>query len=250
MELIVSIDDTDNIESSGTGVLAQGIARIIIENSWGICERVSRHQLLLDDGIPYTSHNSAMVFRCTIEDEYFQELVKAAQDYLINNSAIGSDPGLCIVNVDMLTNQEELLRFSQSAQQKVLNKKQAYTLAKRLNIHLSEHGGTGQGVIGALAGAGLRMSGDDGEMRGTLQGLEEGRVYSAKQLIVQQGIDQIKDLADYRLQEGDKITIGNKAKTILQDGKWTLLVYRKKDKKGWKSCSKQQRRMFGAGRNV
>jgi len=48
----------------------------------------------------------------------------------------------------------------------VLTKKEAYPLAEKLGIHLSEHGGTGDGVVGALAESGLRMTGNHCRFRG------------------------------------------------------------------------------------
>ena len=52
--------------------------------------------------------------------------------------------------------------FGYRAKQVVLTKSNAYKLAKKLDIHLSEHGGSGQGVIGALAGVALRLTANDG----------------------------------------------------------------------------------------
>jgi hypothetical protein len=61
-----------------------------------------------------------------------------------------------------------LIAFGQSAKVAVKTKQQAYELAAELGIDLTEHGGTGQGVIGALAGLGLRLSGQDGRVKGQL----------------------------------------------------------------------------------
>ena len=45
----------------------------------------------------------------------------------------------------------------------------AYLLAEQFpELSLSEHGGTGDGVIGALAGVGLRLSGSDGRIKGKI----------------------------------------------------------------------------------
>ncbi len=84
-------------------------------------------------------------------------------------SAPGSDPGLCVAAPALLTEAERLIAFGQAAKQQVLSKEAAYLLGDELGVHLSEHGGSGQGVVGALAGAGLRLGGNDGRLKGKLQ---------------------------------------------------------------------------------
>ena len=64
MEILVCIDDTDNIESRGTGELASMLADDLENNGWGLCRPVTRHQMLIHPDIPYTSHNSSMCFIC------------------------------------------------------------------------------------------------------------------------------------------------------------------------------------------
>lgn len=50
MKLLISIDDTDNIESRGTGQVAELLAEGIAANDWGTCGPVTRHQLLIHPG--------------------------------------------------------------------------------------------------------------------------------------------------------------------------------------------------------
>ena len=59
MNIFIGIDDTDNLESRGTGRLARSIAADLGKtyDLYG----VTRHQLLVHPDIPYTSHNSAAV---------------------------------------------------------------------------------------------------------------------------------------------------------------------------------------------
>jgi len=47
MKIVLCIDDTDNLESRGTGELASILAREIEENSWGMSRFITRHQLLV-----------------------------------------------------------------------------------------------------------------------------------------------------------------------------------------------------------
>ena len=123
---------------------------------WGRFPMISRHQLRVHTGIPYTSHNSAMVFEAetAVEQECVIEFLG---QYLTRHSAPGPAPGLCIVPQLRPNAQEALIFYGRRAKQEVLTKDEAYALAKDIGAHLSEHGGTGGGVIGALAGIGLRL---------------------------------------------------------------------------------------------
>lgn len=58
MQMLVSIDDTDNLESRGTGEIASLLAKLLEEREWGKAQVITRHQLLVHPDIPYTSHNS------------------------------------------------------------------------------------------------------------------------------------------------------------------------------------------------
>lgn len=167
-KLYICIDDTDNLESVGTGHLADDMAEAIVRNGWGIRSRVTRHQLYVHDDIPYTSHNSSMCFEANVKSYCIQEMTQYFIEYLEKNHAKGSDPGLCIVDCTTLTVEtaEALISFGKRAKKEVLTKDEAYEFARKRDIHLSEHGGTGVGVIGALAGCGLRLTGNDGRFRG------------------------------------------------------------------------------------
>jgi hypothetical protein len=59
MSIFAGIDDTDNLESRGTGRLTRSIAAEP-GKTYGLYG-VTRHQLLVHPDIPYTSQNSAAV---------------------------------------------------------------------------------------------------------------------------------------------------------------------------------------------
>ncbi len=67
MKTIISIDDTDNEHSPGSGQLADDLAQeLILYRLVTEASDISRHQLFVHDLVPYTSHNSAMCFTvCT-----------------------------------------------------------------------------------------------------------------------------------------------------------------------------------------
>lgn len=248
MKMLLSIDDTDNLESIGTGDLAQIIAQSIEEEGFGLCKKVTRHQLYVHDDIPYTSHNSSMCFEVKAEHDQLQDLIECAKNILVAKSAEGSDPGLCVVACGLLTVDEanELIAFGHSAKEEILQKDEAYNLAKKLNIHLSEHGGTGQGVIGALAGAGLRLSGNDGRFKGKLNIEVENNVISVTELSRYDEIDLVQSIDGKLVSENDKVLLGEKIKTVLLDHKAVLLVTPLHGSKNatWQSCNKQQLKKY------
>ncbi|WP_342345817.1 hypothetical protein [Shewanella dokdonensis] len=75
------------------------------------------------------------------------EIKALAVAHLRQESAAAADPGLAIVHLPQLDDAEALLTFGKAAKQQVLTKTDAYQLAQQLNIDLSEHGGTGQGLL-------------------------------------------------------------------------------------------------------
>ena len=55
----IGIDDTDNLTSRGTGSRARELIELLEEKKLAKGLAVTRHQLLVDDRVPYTSHNSS-----------------------------------------------------------------------------------------------------------------------------------------------------------------------------------------------
>jgi tRNA(Ile2) C34 agmatinyltransferase TiaS len=248
IRILVSIDDTDNLESRGTGHLAAILSDEIESRGWGQCRPVTRHQMLVDPRIPYTSHNSVMCFPARIEPTFLAPLTQFAQEFLERESAEGSDPGLCIINTETLKDRDALMEFGRRAKQTVLTKDEAYSLARYLCVHLSEHGGTGMGVIGALAGCGLRLTGNDGRYRGHYQVDTETDHLTAGELMRQTGVDVVKSLDGLILEKEEAVRIGEKVKAVRQDGKKILLVFAgstgQTGRSSWQTCTKEQLKVF------
>jgi len=248
MKILVAIDDTDNIDSRGTGELAEILSRSLDKNDWGQGGPVTRHQMLVHPDIPYTSHNSAMCFSADIAGKKLNDFSNFAQDFLERESAPGSDPGLCIVKMDDLPSKDELINFGYSAKKTILTKDDAYDLAQRLRIHLSEHGGTGLGVIGAIAGTGLRMAGNDGRFKGHFKIKSHDDTVTVKDLKEQSGVDSVNLLDGPPLEDNDMVLLGKKIKAVLIKNKAIIPVSPiENDSNGkaqWQTCSKQQLRKF------
>jgi hypothetical protein len=105
----------------------------------------------------------------------------------------------------------------------VLTKQEAYDLAYYLGIHLSEHGGTGDGIIGAMAGVGLRLSGNHGEAKGLLKRIENQKL-TAKTLMETYEIECIETILGEPVPETAEILIYRPTKVILKNHRFTLLV--------------------------
>lgn len=231
MQTFVCIDDTDNIREKSTGKLAQAIIGDIEKRGMGKCSYVTRHQLFFHPAIPYTSHNSAMCFVVDHETNIYEPLKSLAIDFLLNESAEGSDPGLCIAQVEKLTDEDKevLMTYGRRAKQEILTKEIAYKTAKQLGVHLSEHGGTGDGIIGALAGVGLRLTGSDGRIRGRVTFPSLGNVLTVKEILDNSTIDEVRSLEGEAISEDYRVILGEKIKTVFLDYKEVLFIYKKFD---------------------
>ena len=182
-----------------------------------------------------------MCFAANLAEEYLASFIAGAEAILTNESAPGSDPGLCVVVLDWLVDPALLIHFGQRAKRYVLVKEEAYQLANKVQVHLSEHGGTGQGVIGALAGAGLRLSGNDGRIKGQvrLTPAADGTAAVGKSS-GQTKTEQVQSLDGRLLAADERVFIGDKLKLVLLDNKAVLLVRQDKEHSRWRTCSKQE----------
>lgn len=246
MRALICIDDTDNIDiKRGTGQLASLLAEEIEGKGWAKCEPVTRHQLLVHPDVPYTSHNSAMCFAADIVLEHLQDIIDYSGRFLERERAVGSDPGLCVVIPERLANPGWLIAYGFSAKQEVLNKDYAYSLAAELGVHLSEHGGTGDGVVGALAGTGLRLSGNDGRFRGKFTLGLPGQSLTVADIYAKTYVTRIRNKAGGSfLKPHERVELGEVVKAVLIDREAVLLVnpLTNPGDQGavWRTCSKEE----------
>lgn len=243
MTVLVCIDDTDSIDSRGTGELADLLAREVEKQGWGKCRSITRHQLYVHPDIPYTSHNSSMCFIAEMDEAHLAALTEFAAGFLVRESAEGSDPGLCVAVAERLPQTGSLVDFGYRAKRSVIEMQEAYTLASEIGVHLSSHGGTGQGVIGALAGVGLRLSGNDGKMRGSLTIPSRDGVATVGEILRHAEVDVVRTTDGVCLSPEEPVRFVDKVKTVLSGGEFVLLVMADDaDKLGtrWKTYTRQQ----------
>lgn len=230
MKVYICVDDTDDLtKTTSTGRIADQIAKEIGGMGGRMEQGISRHQLLLHEEIDYTSHNSSMCMVIQMEDSMdLSKMKQAAERVLRENMAPTSDPGICFCRLDQLREPQALIAFGKRAQTEVIQKEEAYDLAEQIGgTILEEYGGTGCGVIGALAGVGLRLSGCDGVFRGGKGGDFAGKTFTAAQWRMKTGIEQFVDFEGAILPEQTEITVEDQMKTTLVDHKVTLVAVRK-----------------------
>jgi tRNA(Ile2) C34 agmatinyltransferase TiaS len=159
MRIYIGFDDKDVRDSAvGTGKLARRYEQMIPEGCeiWGVI----RQQLLVDIAIPYTSHNSSACVVVDCPEAYLVEKLKiAAISHIEAESLPGSDPGLCLVTEGDPA-LPALQAFGLQCTAKIVSQHDAMRAAG--NAHLSGHGGTNDGMIGAAAAVGLTASGWSG----------------------------------------------------------------------------------------
>lgn len=155
----VGIDDTDMPDTPGTNQLARALVQQVAETYR--CVRITRHQLLEDPRVPYTSHNgSASILLQPLVPAGLAPLIGRLRQGLLDWFVPGSDPGLCVAEVVPV----EVTEFALRCQRELVTQDMARTLAAAWGIYLEGLGGTAGGVIGALAAVGLSAAGDDGRV--------------------------------------------------------------------------------------
>jgi hypothetical protein len=154
--LFVGLDDTDNLESRGTGHLARQIAAALAVDYAVL--GVTRHQLLVDPRVPCTKNNSCAALTLDgnghLDPAAVRDRVRAL---MLADYQVGSDPGLCVA--DGVPG--AISEFGRRTQRQLVTQFEARQLAVDHGILLEGLGGDEDGVIGALAAVGLAASGDD-----------------------------------------------------------------------------------------
>lgn len=153
----IGLDDTDNLESRGTGHLARDIAAALAVDYPLL--GVTRHQLLVDPRVPCTKNNSSAAIALDADgDADPAALPERVRALMLADFQPDSDPGLCIA----YTVPDSVSQFGRRAQRDLVRQEEARALAAASGIMLLGLGGDEDGVIGALAAVGLAATGEDG----------------------------------------------------------------------------------------
>lgn len=190
-EFCIGIDDTDNLESRGTGFRARELAAGLARENIARVMSVTRHQLFVSPQVPYTSHNSSACIVVESGAGSAPHLAEYVESYLTAYSAAGSDAGYCVLARNSVVG--EVVQFGYRAKCVLLSPCQAHDVAARAGALLEGVTGTHGGVIGALAAVGLYSGGGDGRYL-WLHGIREtppGR-YSLGALRARTAVDEVR----------------------------------------------------------
>lgn len=228
---LIGVDDTDNLESRGTGFRARQLGMLINDQGVARLNSVTRHQLFVSPEIPYTSHNSSACLSVSGDSQNYLDLIELCKQYLLTESASGSDAGLCVARRDLVN--RSVIDFGLRAKCQVLTKDMALVTAQTSGIYLEGLTGQRIGVIGALSAVGLHQSGNDGRFL-WLPGLRElGECYSVEELKRLGGIDLVRTQEGEIILSSQKVFVGDWPRPILQDGKSVLLVQEEQQHDGY-----------------
>ena len=220
---LLGIDDTDNAESRGTGHLVRALADWLALSGPVIPEAVTRHQLLVDARIPFTSHNSSACL--SLRTEGPEEVWNAARGFLLQESAPDADVGLCMAASDKVN--QAVQAFGRLAKREVLTEPEAHRTAHEAGARLAKLTGTGGGIIGALAAVGLHHSGQDGRFL-WLPGLRDLRGRHAVADVQRSArIDRVCTLAGLDLPADAMVDFGDWVRPVLHQGCATVFVQEK-----------------------
>lgn len=233
--ILIGIDDTDNPTSPGTGRLARNVS-VELERRGVKPLGVTRHQFLVHKAIPYTSHNSGACIGVAGEDGI--EAVDCVFDYVVQASAEGSDPGVCIAYADGIAG--AVCDFGRAAQEEVLRIEDSFRCAKDHGIRLRGLGGNCQGVIGALASVGLRAQGADGRFI-DMPGLRDLKGVVCAEELKEIGIELAHESANRIPNKNDMYDTRNWVRPRLIAGKPVLPVEWSEENNVWIPVDRKKR---------
>jgi len=192
--IYIGLDDTDTLETRGTGNLARRIAAELRLDMPVL--GVTRHQLLKDPRVPYTKNNSSAAIH--IQPTQPLEIIAGrVREIMLADFIPGSDPGLCVAQaVD-----RALIHFGFLAKREVVTQEQARNLANQHGLLLFGLGGDQSGIIGALAAVGLAAGGEDGRYidLGSIRDLNGLQPVEA---ILAAGVSAVKTISGEEVAEG------------------------------------------------
>lgn len=238
IQILIGIDDTDNLETHGTGRCARQLGETLAAGGLAEVDGITRHQLLIDPRIPYTSHNSSACLLARTTTDQLPDLIAAARAFLLRESAPGSDAGLCVAGQSQVTAAHQ--DFGQRAKREVLTIDQARGFAQGDGLTLEGLTGTGGGIIGALAAVGLRAGGNDGRFL-WLKGIREiSGGYTAQQLRQTIPIDVVQTLEGVEIPSNDRVELGPWIRPLLKAGRVVLLVEPDNESHVWRVADKER----------
>jgi len=232
MNYYIGIDDTDNLQSRGTGHRARQLGTLLHEAGIAQLICITRHQLLVHKDIPYTSHNSSACLLMKSEKAKEPDLIAFCREFLLRESAPGSDAGLCIASSENIS--KEIESWGENAKKVVLTKKNAHAMASHNNILLEGFTGEKIGIIGALAAVGLRYAGNDGRVLWLPCLRETTGIFTADELKKRLCVDAITTKNGIEILSTDCILAEAWIRPVMRNKAITLIVEQTEDHEKFK----------------
>lgn len=228
--IYVGIDDTDMPDTPGTNKLALHLAYLLdddYETRW-----IIRHQLLEDPRVPCTNRNGCVSLELAPRTPAHTAaaLISRLRDEILRWVPVGSDPGLCVVEHAP----ERFTDWGRRAQSELVDQQTALRLASDANVYLEPLGGTGDGVIGALAAVGLLATWNSGRVirshRVRPGALDLRGTFTAEE-IFNFGVDEILSLDDNAKITTGQVDLGKRLRPNMRERKMVLYVAPQEE--GW-----------------
>jgi hypothetical protein len=237
MNIFIGIDDTDNLETRGTGHHARMLGHSLAAAGLFEMKSVTRHQLLVNPLIPFTSHNSSACL-AGICLGCLDDLVAHAKEFLVRESAFDSDAGLCVAIAEDVT--PAIMEYGNRAKQEVLTTGDAFRMIVNTGIYLEGFLNTRIGVIGSLAAVGLRAGGNDGRLLWTRNLRETTGDFPIGDLLDMVDIDRVLEKDHSETNTSDVIRITEWCRPVMIGGKITLIAEKSENHQpyAYKSASK------------
>jgi len=220
--IYVGIDDTDMPDTPGTNKLAMHLASVLEQQF--VTTWIVRHQLLVDPRVPCTRMNGGVSMGLEPHGtDGVSELAARIRSVMLPWCPAGSDPGLCIAT----SVPESIEQWGRRAQRELLTKAGAVELARAANIHLEPLGGTGGGIIGALAAVGLLATWNSGRVircgRAAPSAMDVRGMLTTEDIHTR-GVDRIERQDSGDLVSSGLVELGKRLRPNLRDGKVVLYV--------------------------
>ena len=221
MNIFIGIDDTDNLETRGTGFHARMLGQSLVEAGLFEMKSVTRHQLLVDKRIPFTSHNSSACLAGVCKGN-INDLIEHAKIFLKRESAFDSDAGLCVAPEEEVT--AAIVEFGNRAKREILTINDAYLMIANTSIYLEGFLNTRIGLIGSLAAVGLRVGGNDGRLLWSRNLRETTGDFQIKEFLELVDIDRVVGKNMFIPDPSSVIRVTEWCRPVMIGGKITLIA--------------------------
>lgn len=218
----VGLDDTDDLESIGTGRLARMLGAHLEERGLLRGTSVTRHQLLVHPDIPYTSHNSSACVAGEALEAEPGKVLDEARGFLERHARPSANPGLCVIARDAVPG--TALALARRAQREVLALRAFDRELAAAELAVWSAGETGQGRIGAVSATALRATGEDGRFIG-LRGIRDLRgVLTVRAILDASDVAAVHDEDGVSLEPDARVDTGGWVRPSLRGGRPVLVV--------------------------